>query len=67
MREMVFGGNVYDSEYLAQYEIYQGKHTFKSTSERNEVAKQLRKEGWKVKSFTYSDFCGFDAQRERIS
>lgn len=58
--------NIYSPEYLAKWEIYNGKSTFKTTTERNAEAKRLRKEGWTVKSYTYSDFCGFNAQRERI-
>ena len=65
--EIQWHANVFTPEYLKEYEVYDGKRTFKSTEDRNEEAKKLRKQGWKVKSYSYSDFCGFAAHRKRES
>jgi hypothetical protein len=64
-KEHIYSGNVYSPDYIRKNEVYTGKRTFRDVNERNEKARELRKDGWKVKSFSYSDFCGFDAVRER--
>lgn len=64
--------NVYSAEYLKTHEIYNGQTVWgyskypDAQSLRNAVARQLRKDGWTVKIFTYSDFCGLEAERAKI-